>query len=524
MGLLDKYGVTTENNGKYPTSKEEALALQRQFDKKIPPKVAYLKDMERISINDRDAIKAEIMNHGAASSAMYFNERFLDAKTSAYYVGSPNTSNHAITIVGWDDNYDVENFTLQPENNGAWLVKNSWGETFGNNGYMWISYDEPNIDDCTFLISDIGDPYEHIYMYDGAYLSTTASSMDKVANVFNVPKQNREEVISAVSISFASVNVDYSLQLYALNDGFTDPCDGTPLLDEPVTGHIIYSGHYTIDLPKSVILQPGTRFAVVFSFPNKGVKVDMEQTASWGNSIRFYAECEPTQSYCYTGGFWNDCAFTRNSGNLRIRAMGNTGNVAAGKLPFNDVIEGQWYYDSVKYVYENEIMRGYSEYVFDPNGVMTRSQMAQVLYSCSGSPDVKFKKKFSDVKEDAWYAKAVIWAAKQNITQGIGNGLFGPDQSITREQFFRMLYFYGVGIGKIQREEGAENANYTDDSVTRFVDWEETSDWAREATHFFVNKGVINGKNTDNGLKLDSKAGLTRAEAARLVYCFSTME
>ena len=94
---------------------------------------------------DNNAIKSALMTYGGVYTAFYYADTYYNSAKAAYYDGSTTGGNHAVTIVGWDDNYAKTNFSTAPPENGAWIVKNSWGASWGNSGYFYVSYDDPNM-------------------------------------------------------------------------------------------------------------------------------------------------------------------------------------------------------------------------------------------------------------------------------------------------------------------------------------------------------------------------------------------
>src|SRR5699024_6965224 len=115
-------------------------------------------------------------------------------------------------------------------------------------------------------------------------------------------------------------------------------------------------------------------------------------------------------------------------------------------LPFTDVETGDWFYEAVQYVYENGMMNGVGHNLFAPSSNLTRGMIAQVLYNLEGTPTAG-SSAFTDVAADQWYADAVNWAAANDIVGGYGNGKFGPEDDITREQMAQILYNYATFKG-----------------------------------------------------------------------------
>ena len=132
------------------------------------------------------------------------------------------------------------------------------------------------------------------------------------------------------------------------------------------------------------------------------------------------------------------------------------------ELPFLDVPEGAWYEDGVRYVYENGLMTGVSETIFAPDGVLTRGQTVTTLWRMAGSPAADSPAEFTDVAEGDWYAQGAAWAARWGVASGYGDGRFGPDDPITREQLAVMLYRCAWNMGYDLTEGGMALREYED--------------------------------------------------------------
>ncbi len=176
---------------------------------------------------------------------------------------------------------------------------------------------------------------------------------------------------------------------------------------------------------------------------------------------------------------------------------------------FDDINADSWYYDAVKYVYENNLMDG-TGISFEPASTMSRAMLVTVLYRLADVKDTYPQNPFTDVKEGSWYFDAVKWAAANGIVNGISNTEFAPDTDITREQLAVILCRY------------AEFCSYdiqADASLTQFNDASDISDWAVSAAKWAVANELING--TADGTILSPKAAATRAEVAAIImrYC-----
>ena len=120
------------------------------------------------------------------------------------------------------------------------------------------------------------------------------------------------------------------------------------------------------------------------------------------------------------------------------RAAGSP-KVENGKNPFVDVKADAYYYDAVLWAVEKGVTSGTSATTFSPDATVTRGQTVTFLYRANGSPAANGAS-FSDVAADEYYANAVAWAVRSGITTGTGNGKFSPSADCTRGQIVTFLY------------------------------------------------------------------------------------
>ena len=156
-----------------------------------------------------------------------------------------------------------------------------------------------------------------------------------------------------------------------------------------------------------------------------------------------------------TGGKTAD-TFAPNEGCTRAQvvtflwAANGKPELLAAESPFTDVSPDDWYYKPVIWAVKQGITKGISDTEFGPEQTCTRAQIVTFLYAAKGRPAVTGSSSFSDVADSDWYAKPVIWALQKNITSGIGDGRFGPDDTCTRAQVVTFLSkAYGKNTGHL---------------------------------------------------------------------------
>ena len=182
----------------------------------------------------------------------------------------------------------------------------------------------------------------------------------------------------------------------------------------------------------------------------------------------------------------------------------NHSGISDWENPFKDVHKNDWFYDSVKYVYINGMMKGVASDLFAPDGNITRAMFITVLYRIENEPDTECDNSFNDVEANSYYEKAVYWGRKNGIVKGITNTEYAPDLNITREQMAAMIYRY-MTYKNMDLSVG-ENTN-----ILSYADCSNISDYAIPAMQYAIGSGIIKGM-TDN--TLEPQGISTRAQAA----------
>ncbi len=293
----------------------------------------------RTSANDADtiqAVKTMIKQYGVVAWSYYHDNIYRNYSTSAYYNYVNTKTNHAIMVVGWDDNYKKENFgnasnpETQPTKDGAWIVRNSWGSTWGDGGYFYISYEDLSLgsgNGAAVMTANLADDYDNNYFYGNTASYDYNGYYYQAAQVYQIKGLNTEkEKVSAVSFMIAGAETEYSIQLYKnpeLEDGVVvNPGSGTAMLDTPVTGTTSYAGLYTVKLPTPVTFSTDDYVAVVITFPNRDGLMYTDQSEGAGSDWEQVNETAPGQSfYSYSTGSWVDMHNLSTPRSFRINML-----------------------------------------------------------------------------------------------------------------------------------------------------------------------------------------------------------
>ncbi len=177
---------------------------------------------------------------------------------------------------------------------------------------------------------------------------------------------------------------------------------------------------------------------------------------------------------------------------------------------FTDVSETAWYKNSVDYAVEHGLMNGTGTNTFEPESTMTRAMLVTVLWRYANAPKPGANP-FTDVPNGKWYTDAVAWAAENGVVNGVGDGKFEPDGSVTREQMATILYRYAQKVG-------IDTSKHTE--LSAFPDASRVSAYARAPMQWIVAEGVIGGSRENGQDWLNPQGNATRAEVATILMRF----
>ena len=262
-----------------------------------------------------------------------------------------------------------------------------------------------------------------------------------------------------------------------------------------ITGNNKFSGEFSLSQPTTTITMD----------PEAILDSKIYLTAYESNKTMKLVEVEKSEYYVENIDLLN------YEGSLTGRYDIDTYTVLKSTRPnCNDVNPNDWYYDAIKYTYQNEIISGATSTEFRPSAKITRGMMVTILWRMEGSPKVTGVEDFADVKGQYYY-DAVRWAAKNGVVNGYGDGRFGPNANITREQLATILCNYA----KYKKK----NTNVTVD-ISKYKDWYKVSSYAKPSMQWAIKTGVVTGK--ESGTKVDPQGTATRGEAACMIYNYCT--
>lgn len=221
-------------------------------------------DLDENGYATKDSLKYLITNYGAVSTVYYHNSTFYNPDTYGYYYNGNSSLNHAVAIVGWDDNYSKNNFNITPPGDGAWIIKNSWGTSFGDGGYFYISYY-----DTSFSHALGGDLHNYVFVFNESINYTgnyqydlgktdwvlTANNTVWYKNIFTA-KNN--DLLAAFS-TYVKAKTNYTAYIY-LNDEL--------VLSQ--SGYIKDAGYHTIHLKDLISLKTGDNFTIALKVNTQG--------------------------------------------------------------------------------------------------------------------------------------------------------------------------------------------------------------------------------------------------------------
>jgi C1A family cysteine protease len=256
-------------------------------------------------------IKNALMTYGAAYVTMYFDASGYDASTQTYYYGTKTSINHAVTLAGWDD----AKYVPKANANGAWLIKNSWGASWGDNGYFWLSYNDANSAKYSVIFDVTGtQTYSTIYQYDPlGYVNSVGYGTSTTGWGANVFTAANDEDLAAVAFHAVNQNMTYEVDIY---QNFNGSAFSTLL---GTTSGTMNAGYHTVTLPSRIPLTKGQKFGIVVKFAGSTYSIPIEDAIAGFSSA---ATASAGQSFVSsTGATFTDITTSFPKANICIKGF-----------------------------------------------------------------------------------------------------------------------------------------------------------------------------------------------------------
>ena len=283
-------------------------------------------------------IKTMISVYKSATGLIAFSQtaygnmgNYYNPDTAAFCNPDEGGVNHAITIVGWDDSYSKNNFmeACGVTSDGAWIVKNSWGKSWGDEGYFYISYEDMSLSNIVCASAKSSPVYTNNYFYDGASGLGTYYVDDGacIAAVFKANAgEGMAETLGEIVTGATTDGASLSAQVYLGLTDLTDPTSGVPAYDDDgIPIKQTYIGIQTNAVPE-VEIAPDTYYSVVLTNTSgKRISYYFESSVAYGWSS-FIAGTAPGQTFYGSGGSFTD--LSESGVSPRIKAHTRTNDYA----------------------------------------------------------------------------------------------------------------------------------------------------------------------------------------------------
>ncbi len=279
MTLCNGFSLTQDDGGEYtmgmaylaawkgPVYEADDPYGDNETDESLTA-VKHVQEMQVIDGKDYEKIKEAVFKYGGVQTSIYNGLRssqsyspYYNSRSHAYcYIGTEKP-NHDVVIIGWDDGYPKENFSVDLEGDGAFICQNSWGRQFGDDGVFYISYYDTNIGTHNVVYTRVEDTdnYDNIYQSDlCGWVGQLGYNKDSMygANVYTTKQQ--EELVAA---AFYATGKDSQYEIYVVRN-FEDE-ESLEQRIPVASGRLSNAGYYTVSFNRGIVLEAGERYAIV---------------------------------------------------------------------------------------------------------------------------------------------------------------------------------------------------------------------------------------------------------------------
>ncbi|MDY3854973.1 MAG: lectin like domain-containing protein [Butyribacter sp.] len=313
--LANWWGAANEEDAPFTANTKDevdtmAAAMRNADDSLRLQSAVRLKESNSYNDSSLSDIKEAIMENGALTISYYMPSGGTDEYDETVYdkdgiCSIYNTSrdadeaNHCVTVVGWDDNFST--FANASEKKGAWLIANSYGESFGMDGYFWLSYYDTSICDIYSLEAESADTYDTNFQYDGMGWGVAYPDDEDIAteNIFTNNEKTPQR-LEGVGFYTCNDNQAYKVQVYR-NATKASPASGTLIKECTVSGTAAKAGYHTVKLANPAAIAEGETFIVRVTFLTTNGTALAPLEGKTTPSMERYFGSKSGQSYiCFT--------------------------------------------------------------------------------------------------------------------------------------------------------------------------------------------------------------------------------